>query len=245
MGHRFCGGGGVGSALPMSTLDLIKLDWRWGTDGSGDFAGVDLVGYAWGRVVLVEGVDAVADGGVGFGHALSGAEVVDPGFHEEGFVEVGGVVGVAVDAPADGAVAKADALKLVDGLGEDDVDLEGDAVLDGDADWTFVGVGWAVEVDADELGCGALELVRGEVGGGALKDFVAMDDGQGDEEAYAGGGEGDGGAGVLGYEAPGDGAEGHAALEGHEVGAEGAGGDPGGNGELDRGVDAGHGAGPG
>ena len=72
-----------------------------------------------------------------------------------------------------------------------------------------------------------------------------MDEGQGDEEADAGGGESNGGAGVLGDEAPGDGTEGHAALEGHEVCAEGAGGDPGGDGELDGGVDAGHGAGPG
>ncbi len=96
-----------------------------------------------------------------------------------------------------------------------------------------------------ELGCGALPLVGGVVGGGALEDFEAVDEGEGDEEAGGGGGEGDGGGGVFGDEAPEDGAEGHASLEGHQVGAEGSGLDPGGDGELDGGVEGGHGAGPG
>ena len=39
--------------------------------------GVDLVGDAWRGVALVEGVDAVADGGVGCGDALmSGVQAV-------------------------------------------------------------------------------------------------------------------------------------------------------------------------
>ena len=101
---------------------------------------------------MVDGDDAVADGDVGGGGALAGAEVVDPGFHEEGFVEVGRVVGVAVDAPADGAIAKADVAELMDGVGEVGVAVEGDLVLDGDADGPFVGVGRVVEVDTDELG---------------------------------------------------------------------------------------------
>ena len=46
---------------------------------------------------------------VGGGDALAGAEVVEPGLHDEGLVEVLGVGGVAVDAPADGAVAETDA----------------------------------------------------------------------------------------------------------------------------------------
>ena len=69
--------------------------------------GVDLVGDAGWAVALVEGVDAVADGGVGGGDALAGAQVVQPGLHDEGLVEVLGVDGVAVDAPADGAVTEA------------------------------------------------------------------------------------------------------------------------------------------
>ena len=114
------------------------------------------MGNAWGGVVLMEGVDAVADGGVGGGHALTGAEIVDPGFHEEGFVEVGGVLGVAVDSPADSTIAEANTLELVDGLSEDGVGLKRDAVFNGDADGAFVGVGRPVELDADELGCGSL-----------------------------------------------------------------------------------------
>ena len=78
---------------------------------------------------------------VGGGGALAGTEVVEPGFHDEGFVEMGGVVGVAVDAPADGAVAEADAAEEMDAVGEGGIALERDVVLDGNADGAFVGVG--------------------------------------------------------------------------------------------------------
>ena len=193
---------------------------------------------------MVEGVDGVLDLAVGEGCAFAGAEVVEPGLHEEGFVDMVGVGGVAEDAPADGAVAKADAAELVDGAGEFGVVVDGDAVFDGDADGAFGGSRRHAG-DGDELGCGAFPLVGGVVGGGALEDFEAMHERKRDEEATGGGGEGDGGGGVFGDVAPEDGAEGHASLEGHEVGSEGSGLDPGGDGELDGDVEGGHGAGPG
>ena len=61
---------------------------------------------------------------------------------------MGGVVGVAIDAPAERAVAQADTAQLVYCLGEDRVGLDGDAVLDGDADGALVGVGLSF-VDTD------------------------------------------------------------------------------------------------
>ncbi len=90
---------------------------------------------------MVEGVDGVLDLAVGEGCALAGAEVVEPGLHDEGLVEVGGVDGVAEDAPADGAVAEADAAELVDGAGELGVVVDGDEVFDGDADGAVGEVG--------------------------------------------------------------------------------------------------------
>ena len=85
--------------------------------GVGDFAGVELVGgfgrdrfRAGGRRgVIVESADAVLYLAVGEGDALAGAEVVEPGLHDEGFVEAVGSVTSRIDAPADGAVAETDA----------------------------------------------------------------------------------------------------------------------------------------
>ena len=74
----------------------------------GDFFCIELVGYfGWGGIRAgwaVECPDAVTDLLVGGGVALAGAEVVEPGFHDEGLVEVLGVVGFAVDAPAHSSV---------------------------------------------------------------------------------------------------------------------------------------------
>ena len=202
----------------------------------------------------MEGEDGVADDAVGGGGALAGAEVVDPGFHEEGFVEVGGVVGVAVDAPAEGAVAEADAAELVDALGEErrrtrggcgsrrrcGRGLRGRRGRRGRGPRARNRMKWI-----DELRGRAFELVGVKSGMGPWRILNAGGEGEGDEQADGGDGEGGAGLRVLGDEAPEDGAEGHAALEGHHVGAEGAGGDPGGDGELDGGVERGHGAGPG
>lgn len=91
----------------MGGFGCLPFLLGWG--GVGDFAGVDLVGDPGGGVVLVEGVDVVLNLAVGGGDSLTGAEVVEPGFHDEGFVEVFGVGGVAVDAPPGGPVAEADA----------------------------------------------------------------------------------------------------------------------------------------
>ena len=154
------------------------------------------------------------------------------------------VGGVAEDTPADGSIAKADVAKLVDGLGELGVVFDGNAVVDRDADGAVGGL----LVDAgngDDLGCGAFPLVRSEVGGRALQDVEAADDGVGQGQAAGRGDEGFGGGGVFGDESPEDGAEGHSSLEGHEVGSEGSGLDPCGDGELDGGVEGGHRAGPG
>ena len=109
----------------------------------------------------------------------------------------------------------------MDGAGELGVVLFGDVVVDGDADGAGeVGVGVVVGLgEGDEGGGGALPLVGCEVGDGALEDFEARDDGECEEEACSGGGEGDGCRGVFGDVAPEEGAEGHASLEGHEVGA--------------------------
>ena len=108
--------------------------------------------------------------------AFAGTEVVEPGLHEEGLVEVLGVGGVAEDAPADGAVAKADVAELVDGLGELGVAVGGDAVVDGDADGA---VGWLLRHagDGDEFGGGALPLIGSEIRDGALQDVEAADEG--------------------------------------------------------------------
>ena len=93
-----CDGRGAGSG------------WGW----IGDLAGIDLVGDARGSVAVMEGQYLLPDGFVGGGDAFAGAEVVEPRLHDEGFVEVVGLGGVAVDAPAEGAVAEADAAELVD-----------------------------------------------------------------------------------------------------------------------------------
>src|SRR5580704_345372 len=78
----------------------------WGSGDLGDLFGVELVGdFGW-VVVTVESPDFVADLLIGGGDSLAGAEVVEPGLHDEGLVEVLGVVGVTVDAPADGSVAE-------------------------------------------------------------------------------------------------------------------------------------------
>ena len=44
------------------------------------------------------------------------------------------VGGVAIDAPADGAVAESDAAQIMDGAGEFGIVFGRDAVVDGDAD---------------------------------------------------------------------------------------------------------------
>ena len=103
---------------------------------------------------MVEGPDSFADELVSSGHALAGAKVVQPAFHDEGLVEVLGVGGVSIDAPADCAAAEADAFEGVDDVGELGVVLDGDAVVDGDADGAVVGVG-----GGGEVGDGALLLV--------------------------------------------------------------------------------------
>ena len=234
-----------GSSFILEPCDGRGAGSGWG--GVGDLVGVDLVGDAGWRGVVVEVPDFLPDLFVGGGDALAGAEVVEPGLHDEGLVEMFGIGGVAVDAPADGAVAEADVAELMDGVGEGGVVGEGDAELDGDADGAgecgvVGGVGGG---EGSELRGGALPLIGSVVGERALEDVEAVDEGKGDEQAAGGGGECGGGGGVFGDEAPEDGAEGHAALEGHEVGAEGAGLDPGGDGELDGGVEGGHGAGPG
>ena len=96
-------------------------------------------------------------------------------------------LGVAVDAPADGAVAETDVAQLVDGAGEGGVVLFGDVVFDRDADWAGeIGIGVVVGFrEVDEGGSGALVGVRGEVGDGALENFETIDDGQGEEQASA------------------------------------------------------------
>jgi len=133
-----------------------------------EFAGPDLVGDFWGVGAVVEGPDSFADGLVGGGHAFAGAKVVEPAFHDEGFVEVLGVGGVSVDAPADCAAAEADAFEGMDDVGELGVVLDGDAVVDGDADGAVVGVGISGEV-----GDGALPLVGCEVRKFAFEDMDA------------------------------------------------------------------------
>ena len=130
---------------------------------------------------MVERPDSFADDLVGGGHAFSGAEVVQPAFHDEGFVEVFGVGGVPVDAPANCAAAEADAFEGVDDVGELGVVFDGDAVVDGDADGTVVGVGVGGEV-----GDGALPLVGCEVGELAFEDVDAGGQGDGDGEADGG-----------------------------------------------------------
>lgn len=153
-----------------------------GGEVGGEFADVDLMGDDRWFVSGVQGVDTVADDAVGGGDAFAGAEVVEPGLHEKGLVEDLGVAGVAVDAPADGAVAEADAAELVDDVGELDVALEGDVVLDGDADGAFGEICFGAREGGDLRG-GAGPLVGGEVGQGALQDVEAPDKRKRDEQA--------------------------------------------------------------
>ena len=117
---------------------------------------------------MVEGPYSFADGLIGGGHALTGAKVVEPAFHDEGFVEVLGVGGVPVDAPANCTAAKADAFERMDDVGELGVAFDGDAVVDGDADGAVVGVG-----GGGVVGDGALPLVGREVGEIAFEDVDA------------------------------------------------------------------------
>ena len=117
---------------------------------------------------MVEGPDSFSDGLIGGGHAFAGAKVVEPAFHDEGFVEMLGVGGVAIDAPADCAAAQANAFEGVDDVGELGVVFDGDAVVDGDADGAVVGVG-----GGGQVGNGALPLVRCQVGEFAFEDVDA------------------------------------------------------------------------
>ena len=144
---------------------------------AGDLAGVELMRDGGGCGEGVHGTNLVAESDVDGRGALAGAEVVEPGFHDEGLVEEFGVLGVAEDAPPDGSVAEADVAELVDGAGELGVAGNRDGVLDGDADgsgeWGFVGEA----VDVGELRGRILPLVRGEVGHGAAEDVEAEGDG--------------------------------------------------------------------
>ncbi len=128
--------------------------------------------------VAVEGSDVVENLVVDCCVAFSGAQEVEPGLHEEGLVEVLGVGGIAVDAPADSAVTEADVAELVDGLGEFGVVFGGDAVVDGDTDGAVGGL-LLDAGDGDDLRGGALPLVGCEVGDRTLQNVEALDDGVG------------------------------------------------------------------
>lgn len=82
---------------------------------------------------MMQSANALADLFIGGGHTLAGTEIVEPGLHDEGFVEVFGIGGVAIDAPADSTVTQSDAAQFVNGVGEFGVIFGGDTIVDGDA----------------------------------------------------------------------------------------------------------------
>src|ERR1700733_8645844 len=108
--------------------------------------------------------DAGANLLIGSSNAFARTQIVEPGLHDEGLVEVFRVNRVSVDAPANGSIAEADATQLMNGMGEIRIVCSGNAVFDGDAHGT---VGWfGVE---SQLWCGALPLMRRMVRNGTLQ----------------------------------------------------------------------------
>src|ERR1700677_2187545 len=112
-----------------------------GWDRISDLPRVDLVGDLRRLLSHVKGADLGANLLVGGGDAFAGAEVVEPGFHDEGLVEVLGIDGVAVDAPADRAIAETYAAELVDDVSKLSVVFRSDTVFDRDADGAVGGFG--------------------------------------------------------------------------------------------------------
>ena len=93
-----------------------------------------------------------------------------------------GVGGIAEDGPANGAVTETYIAKLVDGLSELRVVFCGDTVVDGDADRAVGGL-FFYAGDGYDLRCWSFPLVGCEVGGRALQDVEAADDGVGQGKA--------------------------------------------------------------
>src|ERR1700677_4180917 len=99
-----------------------------GWDRISDLPRVDLVGDLRRLLSHVKGADLCANLLVGGGDAFARAEVVEPGFHDEGLVEMLWVDGIAVDAPADRAIAETYAAELVDDASKLSVVFGRDAV---------------------------------------------------------------------------------------------------------------------
>ena len=91
---------------------------------------------------------------------------------------------IAIDAPADGPVAKPDAAQFMDGAGELGVVFYRDDELHRDTHRTSqAGVFQTVLRHRDEVGRGALPLVRRVVGEGTLQNVEAIDHRQSHQHA--------------------------------------------------------------
>src|ERR1700679_2774262 len=152
-----------------------------GRDRVGDLSGVDLVRDLRRLLSHVKGTDLCANLLVGGGDAFAGAEVVKPGFHDEGLVEMFGVDGIAIDAPADRAIAETYAAELMDDVSKLSVVFGRDVVFKRDA-YGAVG-GFGVR---RKLRRGTLPLIGRMVRHWSLQDVEAARKRKGDQQAAGG-----------------------------------------------------------
>jgi len=155
-----------------------------GRDRVGDLPCVDLVGDLWWLVSQVKGTDFGANLLIRGSDAFAGAEIVEPGFHDEGLVEMLWVDGIAVDAPANRAIAEAYAAEPVDGVSKLGIAFGRYAVVDRDADGAVGGFGVR-----RKLRRGAFPLIGRVVRHWPLQDVEAACKGKGDQQAAGGAGQ--------------------------------------------------------
>src|ERR1700733_14001796 len=111
---------------------MKQLTRRRGQDRIGDLARINLIRDIRWFLPLVQCADPGANLLISSSNPFAGPKVVKPGLHDEGLVEMLGVGGVAIDAPANSAVAKSNATQPMNRPGKFGVVFRSDAVVDRD-----------------------------------------------------------------------------------------------------------------